>query len=477
MSKTLIQVLLLSLSFNAIARDNHMLIMGGGGEPQNLKTTIFDPEMKNLGKFVNKSKNWNPKVSFNGGHSTTEKILNQGVAKNAATKNTHFTDQAYEQLISEYERKILSGQIKSGDQLLVYLSTHGAQKTKGDRTHKISTKGGASSDLTTLNNSPLVSVDRLQNLIKLAEQRGVKLALLDFSCHSGSTLALKNPNTCIISASGPDHFSFSIWGARFANNMAKGKNLEDIFLKTFVNRPEMAFPMISTPVGEDIQNELYSLITPYLYYWKDKAGHDKLSPFLEKQVISNQCEEAQLEFRELVGLLQNTDTILKRGQTSGLISALTEYNTLQKKMRDDLSQMGLQEMSTKKERFCSEAYSSASSSRQSGCSDWTVKEILVMDYESVLSQYKKMRGNNSSVWYDITIANIEKARARRDELLRINPAYNTHLSYYKSIPSLSDRTQKMALKVSTELQKVYSELYKAKSKVDTRPNPCKSFVL
>ena len=477
MSKTLIPVLLLSLSFNALAGEKHMLIMGGGGEPQTLKTTIFDQEMKNLGKFVNKSKNWSPKVSFNGGHSTTEKILNQGVAKNAATKNTPFTDDAFEQLISEYERKILSGQIKNGDQLLVYLSTHGAQKTKDDRTHKVSTKGGASSDLTTLSNSSLVSVDRLQNLIKLAEQRGVKLALLDFSCHSGSTLALKNPNTCIIAASGPDHFSYSNWGSRFANNMAKGKNLEDIFLKTFVNRPEMAFPMISTPVGEEIQNELYSLITPYLYYWKEKKGHDKLSPFLEKQVISNQCEEAQSNFHELVGLLQNTDTILKRGQTSGLISALTEYNTLQKKMRDDLNQMGLQEMSTKKERFCSDAYSSASYTRQTGCSDWTVKEILIMDYDSVISHYKKMKGNNPSIWYDIAIANIEKARARKEELLRINPEYNTHLSYYKSIPSLSDRTQKMALKVSTELQKVYSELYKAKSKVDTRPNPCKSFVL
>lgn len=477
MSKTVIPALLLTLSVSAYAAEKHMLILGGGGEPQNIETTIFDPELKSLGKFVNKNKMWSPRISFNGGHNVTEKIINQGIGKSAG-QNTHFTARAYEQLISEYESKILRGEIKSGDQLLLYISTHGAQKQDKDRTHQISTTGASSSDLTTLDNSSLVSVDRLQRLVTLAEERGVKLGLLDFSCHSGATLALKNPNTCIISASGPDHFSFSIWGTRFANNMSKGKNLEDIFLATFNNRPETSFPMISSPVGMDIQEEIYSLISPYLFYWKEERGRDKLSKYLEEQVISNQCEEAQARFGELLELLQNTSSILGgKNISNGLMTTLTEYQTLQKKMLDDLNKMGLKEMSLKKERFCSEAVSSISYTRQTGCSEWTQKEIMMMDYDKVIRQYQKMKETNPAVWYDIAINNLHKARARKEALLSENPTLKDHENYYKNIPKLSDKTWNMAFKVSKELQKFYTEQYKARTKFDRRPNPCRDFVL
>lgn len=477
MSKIVIPALLLSISVSAYAADKHMLILGGGGEPQNIETTIFDPELKSLGKFVNKNNSWSPRISFNGGHDVTENIINQGIGKSAG-RNTPFTARAYEQLISEYEDKILRGEIKSGDQLLLYISTHGALKQDKDRTHQISTTGSASADLTTLDNSPLVSVDRLQKLVTLAEQKGVKLGLLDFSCHSGATLALKNPNTCIISASGPDHFSFSIWGTRFANNMAKGKSLEDIFLATFNNRPETSFPMISSPVGMDIQEEIYSLISPYLYYWKKEAGRDKLSKYLEKQVISNQCEEAQARFGELQELLVNSSSILDgKNITNDLVAAISEYHDLQKKMLDDLNQMGLKEMSMKKERFCSEAVSTLSYIRQTGCSEWTQKEIMAMDYDKVIKQYQKMKENNPAVWYDITINNLQKARARKEALLVENPSLKEHENYYKNIPKLTERTWNMALKVSKELQKYYTEQYKARVIADRRPNPCRNFVL
>lgn len=475
MSKAVILLLSLTFSLNTLA-DNHMVIMGGGAEPLNQPTTIFDKEMRNLGSFLNKNKGWETKISFNGGHAETEKIIDQGIAK-VAGKNSTFSEAAYEKLIDEYEKKIKNGEIKSGDQLIVYISTHGAQKTDKEKTHKIATSGAASEDLTTLSNASLVSMDRLQNLVSLAEKKGVKLALLDFSCHSGATLALKNPNTCIITASGPNHFGYASWGARFADNMEKGKNLEEIFLKTFGNRYETAFPMISTPVGIDIQNELYELMSPYLYYWEEK--NDKLTPFLEKQVANNQCEEANLKFDQLVNLLKQTDEVLKkakiRSNTKGLVNALKDYHELQNNLRNELKKMGLANID-KKEKYCSEVQ--AGSMKFKSCSEWSTREILMMDYDKVIGNYKKMQANGEdSEFIQASIENLEKAKARRDQLLASNPEYKKYMDYYKKLPDFHNKSWSMALAVSSELQKIYSELYEAKSKEDKRPNPCKDFVL
>lgn len=486
MSKKLILSALLTFGA-AHAQDNHIVIMGGGSEPQNLETTIFDSEMRTMGRFLNRNRQWSPKISFNGGHDVTEDIIENGIGK-LGVSNTQFTQEAFERMITEYENKINNGTVKTGDQLLVYISTHGAMKQGNERTHQISATGASAADLNSLRDAKLVSMDRLQRLINLAEQKGVKLGIMDFSCHSGNSLALQNPNTCIITASGPNHFGYANWGDRFTSNMARGKNLEEVFLETFQRRNETAFPMISTPVGNELQDELYSLLTPYLYSWKSNPNHDKLTKFLEGQVVENQCEMAEIQFQDLMALTSEMENALKNSKGKGpsfqrLQNAITAYHNFQKQMTTDLKNLGLEQMASTKEKFCSDrqlSWPGQAPEVRPECVEYSIKEILGTDHDAAIAQWnvwKAGKTGNDLSFYNAGIANLQKAKLKKAELLANNPNYVQYSNYYKNLPRLQDRTWDMAMAVSTELQKVYTEAYRHRSIGDTRPNACRNFVL
>jgi hypothetical protein len=80
-------------------------------------------------------------------------------------------------------------------------------------------------------------------------------------------------------------------------------------------------------------------------------------------------------------------------------------------------------------------------------------------------------------WSAASIQKMEKAEQRRKEILEANPKYQQFFNYYKSFPELEKKTWDMAIKVSSEIQKVYPLMYKENAKTDKEPNPCKSFVL
>ena len=137
----------LILSTSPLRAENHMLVIGGGGEPVR-DFTIFDTGIEHLGKNLQKS-NWKYEVSYNGGHSKTEEILRKEFPS-PNKQTTDFTAQKYEHLIRDYKNKILSGQIKSGDQLMIVVNSHGASKINGIKTHAISAKGAPATDLNNL---------------------------------------------------------------------------------------------------------------------------------------------------------------------------------------------------------------------------------------------------------------------------------------------------------------------------------------
>lgn len=470
--------LLLLFSTGLFAGTNHMVIMGGGAEPLDKETTIFDEEMKLLGKYVKKKKDWSVSLSFNGGHSKTEQILEKSIEK-VTGPNTAFTESSFENLIATYEKKIKNSEIKSGDQLILYLSTHGAIKSKNESTHSIAVSGGASANLNNLSNSKIVSMDRLKNLSALAKSKGIKLGILDFSCHSGASLALKNDNTCVISASGPDHFGFALWGSRFADNMKQGKNLEEVFLETFKNRPEMSFPMISSPAGVEIQEELYKLMTPYLYFWRKNPGQDKFAKLIEDQVNNNKCEEANFQFNELMTLLGQMENVVRKvnGEAPDfrrLKDALSEYHDFQNSVKEKYAQMGAQDIYQKKEKFCSQW------DKNKTCTEWSLKEILTMQYDKLINLYGNIKAKKSGPivgWYDAYISNLDQAKERREQLLSSNPELSEKINFFQTIPKLEKTSWDMSLRVSKELQKVYSSMYSSKTESNNRPNPCRDIVL
>ena len=467
-------IILLLFSFSAFAQ-KHIVVMGGGGEPQG-DSTIFDREVKTLGKYFTKNKDWNLNVSFNGGHAKTEKLLNEGLGK-AAGSSSSFTQSEFDRLIGDYEKKIMSGEIKPGEQLLVYITSHGALKMQNEKTHSIAAKGGSATDLNNLAGTTLISMDKLQKLADLAADKGVKLGVIDSSCHSGSSLDLKNDKTCVITASGPNHFGYSSFGDSFAGNMKKGKSLEDVFLDTFVNRYETAFPMISTPAGMKLQQDLYPLITPFLYSYDDT--HDKLKAYLEKEVMENKCQEAEESFNKIIALSEDMEKTLngKKKDFKEFRDDLTDYFHYQNKIRNDLEAMNLRDLA-KKEKFCSDFINGTYKSNM--CSDWTIKEILTMDIDTEIKRYEELKKENPNhaAWVDYMVSNYGKVKTKKEEILKENPEYVRYQDYYKNeIPKFEKESWNKALAVSRSLQDVYSKSYKALAREDKTPNPCKDFVL
>ena len=137
--KTLMLITILPSTQLAYA-ENHMLIVGGGGEPKSEKT-IFDNGMTLLGKNLASSK-WKYEVSFNGDHRETESIL-QNQFNNGVKPTSNFTENNFNKMIENYRKKILNNEITSNDQLMIIINTHGAQRNPGESTHSISLKGGA----------------------------------------------------------------------------------------------------------------------------------------------------------------------------------------------------------------------------------------------------------------------------------------------------------------------------------------------
>lgn len=477
---------LITFSLSAFGKNSHLLIMGGGGEPER-DYTIFDHEIDNVGSFVDQNKNWKTSISFNGGHSKTEKILEQKFNENGA-KNANFTPESYRALIRTYVNKIKNNEIKPGDQLMVYVNSHGSAGNNRNKTHTIATSKGIVTDFNNLNGGT-VSVDELEELTKLAKDKNIKLALIDFSCHSGTTMALKNPNTCVITSTGPDHYGYggtsSTFTAIFTKNMKKGKSLEEIYLESRKSFRDSSFPMISTEVGTELHEEMYKPITPFLYYYSPK--NDKFTPFITEEISSDNpyCINGE-GVRMLDQLSREAESLMdasirasiKDKNFNKFNSTIDEYHTELKDLHQKLTDMGVG-LFNNKEKFCSQ-YTGSSGAKLQECSHYTVQNIFTLDFDKISGyfqdQVKKATGADKRL-YEAMLANIGKAKSRKAELMKMYPDLSHYKKFNEMIPSLEKKTRQLAGKVSSESQKLYYALYKQRSSKNRTSNPCKDFVL
>ena len=239
-----IVLLLFIMVLGSSAQTSHLAIIGGGGEAKG-SSTIFDGDLKHISKFARMNPNWITTSSFNGGHSETENIIKS----NLNITNEPFTKNSCEQLI-----KTTNGELKSGDQLLIHINSHGARRdVSTEKTHKIATAESALENYETIGGST-VGLDYLKKLTELANHKGIKLAIIDFSCHSGSTLNIANKNTCVITSTGPNHYGYTgsdqTFTSLFNSKLEKGKSLEEIYLEAREKYFDKSFPMIFSPQGK-----------------------------------------------------------------------------------------------------------------------------------------------------------------------------------------------------------------------------------
>lgn len=450
------------LSFPLYAR-NHVAFIGGGGEPQGART-IFDADVGRFGDFIRRTPGTSLSVSFNGGHSRTEEKLSKSFPQNP---NTPFTPQAFEALISRYESDIQSGRITSSDQLMVFIDSHGGEGQPGQSTHNIATTGGAIANYDTITGPRSVSLDRLQSLATLAESKGVKLAIVDVSCHSGATLPLANSKTCVISATGPRHYGFAgfrTFAHNFMSGMRPGRNLEEIFHDTRDNSADTDFPMISSGAGREIQDEIYPLLTRFLYDY-EKSSPSKLAGNIVSSITSRSCEQEDEQLASLITLLSDVEASTNENFRR-LRETVVEYQALRTNMQRRLSGMLNHPAMTESRQVCHNVT----------CFRYTGREVLSMNIDTVVRVAREggMRSPSQAAFYRSWENTVEQLRPWKAQLLA-NPALASYPQFFESYPGLERQSERLAKRVSREERRLYREMYEARAGNHQGPNPCRDF--
>lgn len=187
--------------------ENHLLLMGGSGEPAGVKT-IFDSTAKTLSQFA-KEKSYETTVSFNGGHRETEKMLAESFQGASA-----FSPTAYQRILQEYDRKV-----KSGDKVILFVNSHGLANEGAQKSHSVHCGTGA------------CNLDEMNSLIAKLESKGAQVAVIDASCYSGGSVKLGSEKTCVLSASREDSVGYSATNVLLAQGLREKRNLEEVFLQ------------------------------------------------------------------------------------------------------------------------------------------------------------------------------------------------------------------------------------------------------
>jgi hypothetical protein len=473
--KTLTLALLVFSSTKLLA-SNHMVIMGGSGDAAGPKT-IFDYSMSALGNLV-KDSNWKYQVSFNGGHPVTEAMLN-GQFNNGVAPTSDFTKENYDKLLETYKRKINSGEIKSGDQLVIVIEGHGAQKNQYQKTHHIAVNGGSNKGISNydkLDGAKAVNLDTLEEIVKLTTKKGIKLGLIDMSCHSGNTQALKQsaPNVCIVTSTGSNHYAMTgvnSFSGKFWSKAKPGMSLEDVFLQARSESTDVGFPMISTKESQEIVTGIYSKISPYLYYTSPNA--DKLTKFIANNSSDRLICQRQSDFRDLTDEIARLQRTVTDYDGSELKNLLTEYKKQQDEMTMTLNKMGAA-VGSKIEKF------ESTNGKAKFSIEFTWKDLVGTNPENAISYY------DSAAKTSKTASERAENKAIADTWKKIRDKRNQVIKSYPLLKDLDQATKDLtkkigsnfgtAYKIATEEKIFYNKLYEQKKQSGAASDPCRSIV-
>lgn len=478
-------VLSLIFSTTAFSAD-HLMVIGAGGEGVK-STTIFDDAIKNIGDYVNRTPGLKVDVALNGGHSSTEALINQSFPN--ASSRSDFLESDYKRLLATYKLKLENNEMVAGDQLMIYVDSHGAQKENQYKTHRIATSGGRAANLNTLSGASVVDLDQLEVIKQLAKEKGVKLAIIDGSCHSGNTLALADDNTCVISSTGPNHYGYGTFSQNFSAALTKGKNLEEVFLETRAIDDTPGLPMISTQMGQEVDALIYDKITPYLYHFDNE--NDKLTPFLQKNSSEYQQCIADKNFASLIKTINSLEDLntssqkvlwwtknVKEVDLSRLKDLLGSYKTSLDLVKSKTKELEAERLDTI-ESF--DVKAAVGPYRTSWKKDYTWRELITTDFNSLKSKLQERidgeTDQSSLVVLKSNMSLYTQGQAKKEELLRTHPDLVGIPAKEEEIKKLITSNYWTSRDMALEERKLYSALYKNSQKNQTvkKPNPCRDF--
>ena len=475
-----LNVLLLT---NANATD-YMLTFGAGGEPAGKPDTIFDHAFNNLSDYTKRNPDLKVDIALNGGHSKTESILQNGFP-NASSKS-NFLAEDYNRLLKKYKDKLESGEMVSGDQLMIFIDTHGAEKQDQFKSHSVATsaEGGDPNDKDKLTGAQTVDLDQLEVIKKLARQKGVKLAIVDTSCHSGNTLALADDNTCVISATGPKHYGYGTFAENFTNNLIKGKSLEQVFLESREEDDTPNFPMISSPSGMAVNSMIYANITPFLYHFD--PVNDKLLPYLEansgdlQQCIANKNYDSLLStinFAEEMSKTSNKSSWGKGPNFSKLKKLLAQYKTSLKSAADQMRALNIPRLQQEENITCA---ASNANFRNGWTQKYTWANLLKTDFQKLITDNTERLNRSNDEADKTTLMTLidlyTKAGNKKAEILAANPDLSSVKDKEQEIKTTIESTYFTNQAIAKEERKLYASLYQEAQSNQTKPeNACQSF--
>jgi len=338
------------------------------------------------------------------------------------------------------ELENFSARLARGDQLLLYIATHGRERVEGEKTHSV------------LLDDQWYSLDAISSIIRQLSKKGVTVLVYDTSCYSGGTQSLADPNVCVISASNINEVANVEFSKSFWSQMKPGETAEEVFLQVRRNYTDVSSPQISSPAGNETQQrlaELTNLIT--------LGDVDTINRFFRRKC---DCPEENPQVLNTF-LRSNKDVLsdgsIKNEEIEGLKSAINSFDAYLKT---------IEKVSLSQRRFESDLTRVSEVKYRDGSSEklnWGQLRTADRSLEDIM----RIMGKD---YKDSSIDKIREQIEFRNRLRASNPEFRKFLE--SPIP---DRKPHLESVVNQE-RVLYDEIFKrVNPKFSTTTNPCARF--
>lgn len=461
------------ISYNLSAGEKFVLFMGGGGDdPKERPSTIFDQELFRAAAYLNSPylKKENVDIVFNGGHPNTERDLKFHFPNKEIKP---LSRKSYSETIDKYKNLINSGKIKSGDSLMIMIDSHGAPAVSGSLAHQVATgKHGSNQQ---------IDLAELKEVVKLANAKGIKLAIADLGCYSGNTQQLANDKTCVISSTGPDVLSYKgdkAFSYYLLNNLRSGDNLEDSFLKARNTCTDRSYPMISSTKNLSVFNLTYNAIKPYLSFKED----DGSTPgYIDDNWLRDNSEALYCQnvknynsFLKMINVFEADQESMSQIVSKIFFEERSKYWGLKKLLQqayNEYRKYAGEYLVYKKKLSKKITFKYRNSKNELREINYTVEQILFSNFQDLLS--KELKGANDQGLVNLYNAII----SQQTNLKKKYPGLVTIEKRLREIGKKIKETESLSIKISNEERKLYSDLYNQYVLKSEKSNPCRDFKL
>ena len=446
---------LIGMFFTALgahAAGKYLYAIGGSGDPPGA-TTIFDYTFGQMAKAA-ANRGWQPTVLFDGDHKDAQGKVAAAFGKKELPTFSPFS---FASMLNKIKADVELGKFKKGDQVLFWIDAHGRPRIGSQRSHAIA----CGKDFDDCN------LDELQEVISKLESKGVKVALMDGSCYSGSSLNLGSEKTCIVTITSDHYVGFG----RTANQLLEsipGTPLEQAFFN--VVDTNWGYPQISTKAGKQLHDLFAPLLIDPIITGKNLVNEASCADGPANSILANRKEIFQL-VQDVAGT-RFLRSVLFQDFWSALKKYEKEYDKALK-LKHKVS-----------------TYDARTEAASWGKVDW-----FSINQRDLIKRQTKALGIDCSVNRNTDFA--QKLCAFTDELdtkfkmLENNPEFQSYRMLAKEfedqvkvpdkwqIPNKgywsSGPLERAARKVRQEYRTLYQALYREISKTSTEPEPCREF--